>query len=140
MKTLRAGIESQLLQVVGSPINPDRSNSGKILWSIYCWQVICELAERSYKSTWASAVESGLIKKDEDLRQLSPGQHLVTESNKFSVLVKISEPRRNFDRAKFLVEAAKKFKIDKAKLEALVETCMIPGNPSLTKDVVELEK
>lgn len=139
-RPLRAGIESSLVQLLGSPINPDRSNSGKQLWNVYFWQVVAELAEAREKAAWESVQGSdGLVDDDEALRALTIGEHIAAESNKFSVLVKVSTPRKNLDRDKMVQELARKFRIASDKIEAVIEKCKVPGKASLQKRIVELE-
>jgi hypothetical protein len=139
-RSLRSGIESGLIQLLASPINPDRSNSGKQLWEVYFWQVVADLADARYKAGWELLQKAGgLVDSDEGLRDLTTGEHIAAESNKFSVLVTVSKPRRKFDREKFAKDAARKFEVSIEKVEALIEKCIIPGNPALTKRIIEID-
>lgn len=137
---LRIGIESQLTQILGSPINPDRSNSGKLLWTIYFWQVVTELAKKRCENSWEEIQKAGgLVDSDDRLRELAAGEHIATESNKFTALIKLSEPRRTFNTEEFVSRAARKFRVPASKIEALIEDCKLPGKPALTKRIVEIE-
>lgn len=139
-RTLKSGIEAGLIQLLASPINPDRSNSGKMLWNVYFWQVVADLAEARCKSSWeAIQGTGGLVGKDDELRDLTVGEHIAAESSKFTALVTVTKPRRNLDRAKLVSELARKFRVPAKKIEAIIEKCKVAGTAPLSKRVVEAE-
>lgn len=140
-RSLRAGIESQLIQILASPINSDRSNSGKLLWTVYFWQVVAELAAKREKAAWAEIQKAGgLVDDDDKLRTLSSGEHIAAESTKFTVIVDIGSPQRRFNAEKFAERAARRFRTTVALVTALIEDCKLPGkNPTLSKRVIEAE-
>lgn len=139
-RTVRSGIESQLIQMLASPINPDRSNSGKMLWTVYFWQVVAELAAKREKAAWEEIQKAGgLVDKDDDLRTLTHGEHIAAESSNFTAIVEIGSPQKRFNAEKFVERAARRFHIPAARLEALINDCKLPGNPILSKRIIEVE-
>lgn len=138
--TAKTAIEAQLLQLIASPINPDRSLTGKQLWTVYFWQVVAEVAEKSKKASWeAIQGAGGLVDADDKLRALSAGEHIAAESNKYTVMVKLSEPRKTFNLEAFIEKAARRYRIPKDKLTELAEACRTEGKPALTKRIIEAE-
>jgi hypothetical protein len=137
--SIRNGIESQLIQILGSPINPDRSTIGKQLWTVYFWQVVADLAKKREEAAWEE-IQKGLIGSDDDLRQLSEGEHLVVESGRYSVIAEVSKPQRRFNAEKFAERAARQFRTTVARVTALIEDCKIPSKKAvLSKRVIEVE-
>lgn len=137
---LRRSIEAGIIQMLASPINPDRSSSGKVLWNVYFWQVVGEIAAEKEKAAWKELQKAGgLVDDDDKLRSLSKGEHIAAESNKFTAMITVAAPRLNFDRDEFVAEVARKYRVAKKKLEALVEKCKHPGAAPLTKRIIESE-
>lgn len=140
-RSVRSGIESQLIQMLASPINPDRSNSGKMLWTIYFWQVVAELAAKREKAAWEEIQKvGGLVDKDDDLRALTLGEHIAVESSKFTVIVEIGAPQKRFNLETFTELAVRQFHISAERIHALAEVCKRPGKKAtLSKRVIETE-
>lgn len=139
-RSLSTAIETQLLQAIASPINPDRSNSGKMLWTVYFWQVVKATAEKQLKAAWTGIQgPGGLVEDDDKLRALTIGEHICAESNKFTAIIKIDHPRKTFNADLFIEKAARRFRVTEDKVRALIEECKEAGNAPLTKRVLELE-
>ena len=135
--TLREKIQKDLIAAKLTRAPQDKSNVGPTIWPIFYWQVVEDIASKGLKQAWEAAATEGVVNSDDQLRALGEGEHLVVDSNHFSVLASVSKPRLNFDRDLFLDKVAKKYKLDKAKLMALAESCKVEGKAALSKRVVE---
>ena len=123
---------------VGGVRNPEKGNSGKLLFDIYTWQVVSDIAEEMLKAAYEQAQQRGGIMGDDDrLRLLGEGDHIVAESDKFSATAKVSKPRANFDREAFITDICKTFKLQESKVQACVKRSTKTGKASLTKRVLE---
>jgi hypothetical protein len=118
---------------------PDlKNNVGSYLGEIFTWQEVEGLAAAKLKAAWKASQDSGLIPPDDDMRdKYDQDEHIVTESNAFSCLVTVGKPRKTFDLDVFLDTLAKKFKLDRARLASLAETCKKEGKAPLTKRIRE---
>lgn len=140
-QSIRSGIESQLIQILGSPINPDRSSVGKQLWTLYFWQTVASLAEKREKAAWEEIQKAGgLVESDAELRGLTEGEHIAAESSRYIVIAEVSKPQHRFNAEKFAEKAARQWRTTVAKVTALIEDCKLPGkNATLSKRVIEVE-
>ena len=135
--TLREKIQQDLAASVLTLKPQEKGNTGRTIWPIFYWQVVEDIASKGLKQAWEAAATEGVVNSDDQLRALGEGEHLVVDSNHFSVLASVSKPRLNFDRDLFLDKVAKKYKLDKAKLMVLAESCKVEGKAALSKRVVE---
>lgn len=121
--------------------NPDKkkSNEGALLYEAYVFQELNARCEKEYKRAMKELTSSGLIASDDDLREKALGDHIVAESSHFSVLVKLSSPRKMFSKDDFIALASRKLKVKPSVLEALAEECMVDTKKSLAKKIVEVE-
>ena len=140
-QSIRSGIESQLMQILGSPINPDRSTIGKQLWTVYFWQTVASFADKREKAAWEEIQKAGgLIETDDELRKLTEGEHITAESSHYTVIAEVTKPQRRFNAEKFAEKAARQWRTTVAKVTALIEDCKLPGkNATLSKRVIEVE-
>lgn len=119
--------------------NPDRKhNGGTRLYDIYFWQELSALADARLKEAWASAAEQGLVKSDDHYRNAGPGESIAAESPSFSVLMKVSSPRKTLDKEALLDTLSKKLRIARPAVEDLLEQHMKEGKASLSKKVLEV--
>ena len=139
MTTLRKKICDAVVHL-GDTVMPKPKGNLKVLDVIYYWQEVSTHADKQLKSAWLSAQEAGLVKTDDDMRALGEGEHIVVDSQAFSVLAKVSKPRELFDRDLFIATLVKKYKLERGRLEAIAENCKVPCKPSLSKSVVEAAK
>jgi len=129
---------NNLVTVLAKKAPSDRkSNIGKYLQDIFVWQEVNKLAADSLKEAWATAQTSGALPFDDELRNKGEGEHIVTESDMFSLVTKVMAPRQNFDRDLFIEKVAKKFKIPVATLTALADASKVDGKAALSKRVLE---
>lgn len=106
---------------------------------LFVWQTVKKLGETGLKDAWANAQrDDGPVPDDTALRALGEGEHIVIESKTFSLLAKVTKPRSSFDKKLFVEVAAKKFKVRKEEIEALIESCSTLGQPVLEKRLVEV--
>jgi hypothetical protein len=117
----------------------DRSNVGQQLYDIFYWQEVLHKATEELKHAWdrAQRQEGGLIDTDEDLREMGKGEHIVTESEKFTCVVTVQDPRRNLNPSALIEEVCKKFKTKPQVVEGLIETAKLPTKAPLQKRIVE---
>lgn len=136
-------LKDRILEHLVSPqmikLNPERKNNkGGWLFEIFLWQTIGKHADQALKDAWAAAQREGVVPSDDELRELDQREdHIVAETDFFSVLAKVSAPRGKFDKEKFFDECAKTFKVDRRKVVAVAAKCTTEGNPALSKSVVE---
>jgi hypothetical protein len=135
--TLRQKIASGLIKLIPvvKTYKEHKANSG--LDILYFWQEISVFADNALKESWRSCQERGVIPSDDDMRALGEGEHIVIDSQLFSVLAKVSKPSERFDRDLFIATLVRKYKLNKAKLEAVADSCKVPCKASLSKSVVE---
>ena len=115
-------------------------NIGTYLADIFVAQTVSKWADKRLDDAWRTAADDEVILEDDDLRTKYAGgdEAIPVESRDFSVTLKVGTPRESFDQAAFIEQVAKKFKLDKAKLEAIAENCVKTGKAPLTKRVVEV--
>jgi hypothetical protein len=117
----------------------DDSNAATALYEIFYWQEICSVAKDKLKKAWASAQgHDGLIDTDDDLRGLGKGEHIACESNDFSALITVQDPRLNFDKELFKENVSKACKVPMKKLEAQEALSKVTTKCPLEKRVVEV--
>lgn len=132
----------QLLTGIGSTqsgvVNPDRKvPDGVLLGDIFTWQYISDQADAKLKAAWKAAQgNDGNIEKDDELRDLAVGDHVVAESPSFSCVVTIGEPKLNFDKEEFIRIVAKTYKLSEAELTTLASTCKKETAKSVSKKVL----
>lgn len=120
--------------------NPDwKDKRGRALYEIFVWQTICSAAEKSLKAAWKAAQEGpeAFVDEDETLRELGPGDHIVVDTDCFSVMAKLASERSYFTPEHFAEAAFRKWKIKKDDVLRMIEASKLPGKPSLTKRVLE---
>lgn len=118
--------------------NKDKGNLGAVLFELFVWQYVENAAKRRRERAWKSAQDVGsVIPKDEELRKMALGEHIVAESDLFSCVVKIGEPRMTFSRDEFIKRVAAKYKLSVKNLAMLADECKVESEPVLTKRVVE---
>lgn len=111
-------------------------NFGPILGKLYVLQEMASWAKSELESAWASAATEGVLPPDDDLRA-EQGERIVTESEQFSVIVSVAKPRATFSRDKYITAVAKKYKIDRFRLEGMVASATTDSKPPLSKKVLE---
>jgi hypothetical protein len=119
---------------------PDgKDNKGSYLGEIFTWQEIGKYADDRLKQAWRAVVENDLIPADDDMRErYDEDEHIVVESNAFSMIVTVGKPRETFDQEKFIATVARKYKIDLQRLEQLAATCKKESRAPLTKRIREV--
>jgi hypothetical protein len=137
--SLKLKIVNAVIKLAPQVMPKPKSNT-KCIDVIFYWQEVLSLAEDEVKAAWRAAQEVGLIPSDDDMRALGEGEHIVVDSQLFSVLAKVSKPSERFDRDLFIATLVKKYKLEKARLEAIAESCKVPSKAALSKSVVEAAK
>lgn len=113
-------------------------NRGPMLGKLFIWQETKKFAEEQLKAAWLEAAAEDLLEPDDVLREGTPGEeHIVVESNQFSVVVKVDKPRQTFSRDKFIATVARRFKLDPAQLDTIAKTCMVDSAAPLHKSILE---
>jgi hypothetical protein len=139
MSTVKDRLFERLLELPGKVLKArNGDNLGPVLGEIFVWQEVARYAKGALDSAWKAAVDGDIIDNDEVLRAEGPGEErILSESNSFSIIAKVDKPRKTFSRDKFIAEVARKFKLDRARLDALAETCMSESAAPLHKRVLE---
>jgi DNA repair exonuclease SbcCD nuclease subunit len=119
----------QLRSIRGDNLNP-------ALAEIYFWQEVEAHAKAKLKASWETAVREGMVPSDDKLRE-SEGESIVAESENFSVVTTVKKSSQRFDKDIFIGAVARKFRIDRAKLEKLAGITTKDSAPALTKRILE---
>ena len=119
---------------------PDsKHNVGRYLGEIFTWQTISKIADAKLKAAWKAAEDDDLIPADDDMREkYDEDEHIVTESDHFSMIVTVGKPRATLDQEKFIGEVARKYKLDQDRLGQLAKTCVKESKAPLTKRIREV--
>ena len=137
-KSYKETILAKIDKAVDNGRPQDEGNLGPLLVEIFAWQEVASYAKKALETCWEAAQKEGAIPTDDELRELSEGENIVAESDCFSVLAKVSAPRKNFDRDMFIDVIAHKYKIKKTTLITLAEECKKETVPVLSKRIVEV--
>lgn len=121
--------------------NPNRKdNKSKYLFDIFIWQTAYKFAGDKLEKAWTQAQTDGVIDSDETLRSMDKSdEHIVSETNNFSCVVKLDKPRETFNRNLFIETVAKKYKINVVDLLVIADACKDKGKAPLHKRVLEAE-
>lgn len=115
----------------------DRSNKGKTFSLLILWKKVEQIASKKYDALMAQTITDGVF---DDPKSIStPGNHVLAESNKFSVQLNVSVPRREFNLEWFAKELNKSHKVPIAITKALYEQAKKPGE-SQTRKITVAEK
>lgn len=119
--------------------NPDRkSNEGKMLFEIFVWQELSKVADEGLKDAWKKAEAEGILKPDDTYRAKGAGEHLITESEHFSVLMTVKEGAERHDKDMLLTALVKKTKLPLNTLTTLYDTARKKSKNSLSKRILEV--
>jgi hypothetical protein len=111
-------------------------NHGPLLSTLYFWQEVSKIAESAEKASWKEIARSKAIAGDDELRELSTGEHILLESRQFSVIAELKSPQQRFDLETFIAAVSKKYKLDAGALAVLAEGCKKGGTAPLSKRVL----
>jgi len=130
----------QLAAINGPVLKIKRGdNQGPLLGAIFLWQETVKEAKERLESAWKAAVDADIIPDDDSLRE-KKGETIITESDQFSCVAEVEKPRKVFNRDKFIDAVAKKFKIDRARLDAIAvaSPCTTDSKAPLSKRILEV--
>lgn len=116
-------------------LNSIRANAE--LGTAFFWQEVQAHATKQCKAAWDKLLLSTGT-SDDVLRALGAGDHTVTKTGRFALTVRVSEPVKRLDTELLARALSRKFKVDVATVEAIIEASRAAGTPSLTKRVLEL--
>lgn len=143
MKKVRIPLKQRILDMLRdgrseAAKHNGKANVGHYLCEIFFWQEIAKTAADNLKLAWANAQgESGPIDVDDDLRDHGAGEFIVCESEHFSCVVKVQEPRQNFDRDLFIQSLCRTYKLDRDAVEKMAKNCCTATRAPLSKQVLE---
>lgn len=140
---MTALLKDQILQYVLDAAdkvkNPDRkSNEGKMLFEIYVFQELSKAAAEGLDDAWAKAQKEGILKADDTYRAKGSGEHLVTETDHFSVLMTVKDGAERHDKDMLLTALARKTKLPISTLTTIYDAAKKKGKNSLSKRVLEV--
>jgi hypothetical protein len=107
-------------------------NFAPTLAALYVWQETQRHAEAQFKLIWEKAVAEGVLDEDGELRKTF-GKTIVCESERFTVMAEVGKPRPVFNRDAFLNAIARRFKLDRKRLDDMIK-------PSCRDSAAPLEK
>jgi hypothetical protein len=110
---------------------PDRSNKGKSFALLAMWKKVQQLAEKKYETLLASMIKEDMI--DDPKGITTPGNHVLAESGKFSVVVNVSVPRREFNPDWLANKLMKEYKVPVATTKQLIEEAKRPGTTQVRR-------
>lgn len=122
----------------GIVIGKSRRNSDALLFEIRKWQEAKSLSERRLKEAWALAEAEGLVKSDDELRELEKGSiHIVTEAGRFSVTAQVGEGMSLIDPEALQATLVTRFKVTPVRAANAIAASMKTTKARLTKRVLE---
>ena len=138
MLTFKERIESHV-QAIFLEVPAPRSKNSAVarLHEVFIWQTICKIAMSRLKQAWKT-VQPTYMPEDEELRDKGEGDYILVECGPYSGTVNISQGRQMFSKDLFIDAVARNYKIDRAKLALLAETCYTRSKRSVEKRVVEV--
>ena len=138
--TIRQHIEELLAQGHSDGLGQtDASNIGQTLYDIFFFQEVIEYAEIQLRKYWAAAQgEHRPIDTDDELRKLGKGEHIVAESDKFSCVVTVNNPRLSLDKDAFIASISRKFKLKRDVLDKLADASKKRSRAPVQKRVLEV--
>jgi hypothetical protein len=114
--------------------SPDRSNTGIVIGEAFICDVVEKYAHAQSEAAWAKLETEEIINRTEDLGE---GDHTLAESQKFSVQLKQSKPRKNFKAEVLQTALQKKYRVPLHTSKEMIEAAKVPGNPVRTFKIVE---
>ena len=133
--TIREKINDDLIDANISRAPKDNSNTGAYLWPVFYWQTVEDIASDQLKLAYKNGVS--VFGTDDVMRGRGEGEHLIADSNCFSMLATVTKPRQSFDKDLFIAKLCKRYKLERSKLEVIAGECMHPTKAPLSKRVVE---
>ena len=123
------GLQAQIVMEIESLPDrlkfPDRSNRGKQFALLIMWKKVQQVAEKRYQALFASMVKEEAI--DDPNVITVPGNHVLAESGKFTVLANVSVPRREFNGDWLANKLMKDYKVPVSITKQLIEEAKRPG-------------
>jgi hypothetical protein len=128
-ETTELGFQAQIYNDVDEMPNRltfvDTSNKGKSFSMLLMWKKVEQLASKKYDKLLESMVGDGMM---DDPKSLTvPGNHVLAETSKVSVMVNVSVPRREFNVDWLAKKLLKEYKVPEAMTKVLIEEAKRPG-------------
>lgn len=118
----------------------EKGNFGRLLYDIYVWQEVADIAKKNLRKAWKTAEDEELIESNEELRKKDEGETIIAESDTLSCVVTVKKGNASFDLDAFISKAASKYKIPKSALQELAKKATKRVQPSVTKRILELRQ
>lgn len=115
-------------------LNPDtKSNTGRLIGRAFIWDAIAKHAKGQSEAAWKTLESEEIIEYVE-----SQGEHTLATSPHFTVIDKVSAPRKAFKPEVLAQELNKKYKVPVPVVKDLVERAKVPGEKGVhTSSIVE---
>jgi hypothetical protein len=110
---------------------PDKSNRGKSFALLMLWKRIEQIAGKQYETLMQTLISDGQLDDPKTIN--TPGNHVLGDSGKLSVMVNVSVPRKEFNVDWLAAELNRKYKVPTATTKALVEEAKKPGNSQVRR-------
>lgn len=119
-----------------APANYEKTNTGVLIARAFLWKTVASLASDRYSEAMLQL--QGATETEADIRNKSPGEHIVAQSPRFAFLAKLSNPSKLFDKNELVTSLNKsKYKIPAPIAREFIENATKEGNKKLTLSVTE---
>ena len=135
--TFQAAVIKELMALDAKieKLNPDaKHNVGRSLGSAAFWDYVATYAEKQSKIAWKALIEEEVIT---DPTKKSEGEYNLATSPSFTVTLKVSAPRKQFDVEKLAVMLKKKYKVPEPITKDFVEKSKSAGSSNRTLKIIE---
>lgn len=114
-------------------LNPDtKSNTGRLIGRAHFWDAFVKYAEAQSKQAWKALKDEEIIEQVDET-----GTHTLAESPSFSVIDKVSEPRKGFKPEVLATALNKRYKVPKPIAIEMIDAAKVPGNRVHTLTTVQ---
>lgn len=110
---------------------PDKSNRGKSFALLMLWKRIEQIAGKQYETLMQTLIGDGQM--DDPKTIDTPGNHVLGDSGKLSVMVNVSAPRKELNVEWLANELHRRYKVPVATLKALLEEAKKPGKTQVRR-------
>lgn len=114
-------------------LNPDsKSNTGRLIGRAHFWDAFLDYAKKQSDQAWKALEDEEIIEQVDET-----GTHTLAESPSFSVIDKVSEPRKGFKPDVLVAALNKRYKVPKPVATEMIEAAKVPGNRVHTLSTVQ---
>lgn len=118
--------------------NPDeKHNEGSYLGEAFLWQTIEDYAKKKYEAVFKKMEENNVIKDREARKTLSSGEHELSNSPRFTMTAKVTQPVRQFSADYLAAQLKKRYKVPEPTAKQMIEEAKRPSTSRVSLEIVE---